>query len=162
MTGFDLPGREEDAVRITKLEDLLADARRECDQARAEIEKLGASRALAIETYENGSRAHEQTLRELYQVRAELASARRECDQWRKAYGEAYRAGWSRGQHRLCPRCGVELEREVREAEWVVARDGGRDCAKCGREIRRGQAYDPSPGLAGDQLLHVYCPDGDR
>lgn len=33
--------------------------------------------------------------------------------QVQERYGEAYQRGWWRGQHRLCPRCGVELEREV-------------------------------------------------
>lgn len=35
--------------------------------------------------------------------------------QWQEQYGDAFQAGWWRGQHELCPRCGVELEREVRE-----------------------------------------------
>lgn len=32
---------------------------------------------------------------------------------------DAFQRGWQRGQHRLCPRCGVELEREV-----AAERDG--------------------------------------
>lgn len=43
---------------------------------------------------------------------AVLAIAER---QWQEQYGEAFQRGWWRGQRRLCPRCGVELDREVAE-----------------------------------------------
>lgn len=43
---------------------------------------------------------------------AVLAIAER---QWQEQYGDAYQRGWWHGQHRLCPRCGVELKREVAE-----------------------------------------------
>jgi hypothetical protein len=33
--------------------------------------------------------------------------------QWQEQWGDAFQRGWWRGQHQLCPRCGVELEREV-------------------------------------------------
>lgn len=47
---------------------------------------------------------------------AALAIAER---RWQEAYGNAFQAGWWRGQHRLCPRCGVELERQVAaERDW--------------------------------------------
>jgi hypothetical protein len=41
--------------------------------------------------------------------------------QWQEQYGDAFQAGWWRGQHELCPRCGVELAREVREQAGEVA-----------------------------------------
>lgn len=37
--------------------------------------------------------------------------------QWQEQYGDAFRAGWWRGQHELCPRCGVALEREACAAQ---------------------------------------------
>lgn len=47
-------------------------------------------------------------------VRAGLAAVLAVVErQQQEAYGEAYQAGWWRGQHQLCPRCGVELAREV-------------------------------------------------
>lgn len=45
---------------------------------------------------------------------AALAIAER---QWQEQYGDAFQAGWWRGQHELCPRCGVALEREVRSEQ---------------------------------------------
>jgi hypothetical protein len=52
---------------------------------------------------------------------AVLALAER---QWQGQYGDAFQAGWWRGQHDLCPRCGVELEREVRGEQPDPARKG--------------------------------------
>jgi hypothetical protein len=43
-------------------------------------------------------------------IAAALAIAER---QWQEQYGDAFQAGWWRGQHELCPRCGVELDREI-------------------------------------------------
>lgn len=43
---------------------------------------------------------------------AVLAIAER---QFQEAYGNAFQAGYHYGQYELCPRCGVELEREVAE-----------------------------------------------
>ncbi len=42
---------------------------------------------------------------------AVLALAER---RWQEQYGDAFQAGWWRGQHELCPRCGDALEREAR------------------------------------------------
>lgn len=41
---------------------------------------------------------------------------------------------------------------------WIVARDGGRDCVRCDREIRRGEAYELLAGADPDALCHVHCP----
>lgn len=35
--------------------------------------------------------------------------------QWQEQYGDAFAAGFRRAEHELCPRCGVELERDVLE-----------------------------------------------
>lgn len=75
-------------------------------------------------------------------ARAELASARTELDAVRTARDN--------------------LERELASAArtgWIVARDGGRDCARCDREIRRGEAYEYMPST--DQLQHIHCPDNE-
>lgn len=48
--------------------------------------------------------------------------------QQQEAYGEAYQRGWMRGQSQLCPRCSVELDREVAAAwqgETRVPVEGG-------------------------------------
>lgn len=52
--------------------------------------------------------------------------------QQQEAYGEAYQAGWWRGQHQLCPRCGVELDREV-AAERRECQADGPDGVRCER-----------------------------
>lgn len=44
---------------------------------------------------------------------------------------------------------------------WIVARDGGRHCLFCGREIRRGEAYELVPGEGPDALRHVHCRNED-
>ena len=33
--------------------------------------------------------------------------------QWQEQYCDAFAAGWWRGQHELCPRCGDALDREA-------------------------------------------------
>lgn len=50
----------------------------------------------------------------------------------------------------------AELE-ELRYSGWIVARDGGRACTACEREIRRGEAY--TVNTSGDELNHVHCPN---
>jgi hypothetical protein len=50
--------------------------------------------------------------------------------QWQEAYGEAYQRGFLKGQHRLCPRCGVELARDVAEEMAAIPRE---DCPYCSR-----------------------------
>lgn len=47
----------------------------------------------------------------------------------------------------------------LRERPLLVARDGGRACLRCDREIRRGEAYELRQDLGPDQLEHVHCPD---
>lgn len=47
-------------------------------------------------------------------LEAVLAIAER---QWQERIAEAFQRGWWRGQHQLCPRCGVELAQEVAEEE---------------------------------------------
>ena len=51
-----------------------------------------------------------------------------------------------------------ELANAARSS-WIVARDGGRDCLFCWREIRRGEAYELVPGEGPDALRHIHCPD---
>lgn len=51
----------------------------------------------------------------------------------------------------------AELERH-RYLGWLVARDGGRDCAACDQEIRRGEAY--TNDTTRDVQRHVHCPEG--
>lgn len=43
--------------------------------------------------------------------------------QHQQEIGDAFQRGWWRGQHQLCPRCGVELEREVAAERGVQAPD---------------------------------------
>ena len=52
----------------------------------------------------------------------------------------------------------AELER-LRYSGWIVARDGGRTCAGCGQEIRRGEAY--AVDTTSDTTTHVHCREGD-
>jgi hypothetical protein len=83
---------------------------------------------------------------------AALALAER---QWQEQWGDAYQRGWWRGQHQLCPRCGVELEREVaaergRPADPfgpIVDPCGGCGCAK---------SWHLSNGCSGD-FTHCRC-----
>lgn len=44
----------------------------------------------------------------------------------------------------------------VAQGGWCVARDGGRACVACAREIRRGEAY--TTDTTRDQQRHVFCP----
>jgi hypothetical protein len=47
----------------------------------------------------------------------------------------------------------------LRQRPLLVAREGGRDCLRCGLEIRRGEAYELRGDLGPDQLEHVHCRD---
>jgi hypothetical protein len=76
---------------------------------------------------------------------AELASARTELEATRIA---------ARHSDDLNRGLLAELE-QLRYSGWIVARDGGRECAGCGQEIRRGEAY--SVDTTGDVLRHVHC-----
>jgi DNA repair exonuclease SbcCD ATPase subunit len=84
---------------------------------------------------------------ELESARAELALVRRQRD--------TLRADLDRARNRA-----EAAERELAYAArsgWIVARDGGRDCLDCDREIRRGEAYELVPGEGPDALRHVHC-----
>lgn len=50
-----------------------------------------------------------------------------------------------------------ELTAERDEARsWLVARDDGLDCLRCGNSIYRGEAHEAMPASGGRQ--HVHCP----
>lgn len=53
-----------------------------------------------------------------------------------------------------------ELTKAVAERDearsWLVARDDGLDCLRCGNSIYRGEAHEAMPASGGRQ--HVHCP----
>lgn len=73
---------------------------------------------------------------DLVDMELDLGDARAEVKQLRAELADAARSG------------------------WIVARDGGRDCVRCDREIRRGEAYELLAGA--DELAHVHCPPRER
>lgn len=69
-------------------------------------------------------------------VRAGLAAVLALVERrWQEQYGDAFQAGWWRGQHELCPRCGVELEREVNPPTQELEKPRWR-CNRTSRCIR--------------------------
>lgn len=186
MTDFDLPGTEstsaalrraeaerdealavqKDAVdafiritdRCTLLQAELASARTELERLRAACDPYpdpscgkptgnASNRCLRALGHDGWCDDDPPVLpyRELERLRTELDAVRTARDNLDRQRAEAIAALAS------------ELIEGTRGGMWIVARDGGRDCLRCGQEIRRGEAYEYMPST--DQLQHIHCPD---
>jgi hypothetical protein len=77
--------------------------------------------------------------------------------QWQERYGDAFQAGWWRGQHKLCPRCGVALDREVHGDQPSPARKGYETAIAVLRDVA-GRTGSPAAAWCADYL----AADPDR
>lgn len=133
MTDFDLPGTESTSAALRRVEAELA-------------------AVLSANAFLEGGLNTALDQRDL--ARAELASAQTELEAVRTV-----RDSLDRQRAEAIAALASELIAGTRGGMWVVARDGGRDCLRCGQEIRRGEAYEYMPST--DQLQHIHCRDRD-
>ncbi len=121
-------------------------AERERDQLREDLAKAEQERDRFIAA---ADKLHGEWL----DLKAELAAESRRVAQLQVLLAEAARA------RDLAIAEVATASKEVRTLraarQWIVARDGGRDCVRCEQEIRRGEAYELLPGA--DQLRHIHC-----
>jgi DNA repair exonuclease SbcCD ATPase subunit len=170
--------RAENIAQFERACGLAVVAERERDDAKEQCVYLNRKRLDAIEERDELAAGIEKIVTERGQARfdlgralSELASARTELDAVRTARDNLDRLLAAAHKEieqldadlKLCPRCGIEVDAEVEVgtpalASWIVARDGGRDCVRCGQEIRRGEAYELH-NAAADELEHIYCRD---
>jgi hypothetical protein len=144
--------RDELAIRASDLEQVrgeLQQLRLLADGYLEDIQQLESGRDELIDSLRaqrNDARVARDGLAELYATArsqqtltdAELASARQELAKAREL---------------------IAVHEQLEAVrDWVVARDGGRYCERCEREIRRGEAYELEPGTGG-LVQHVHCPD---
>jgi hypothetical protein len=87
-------------------------------------------------------------------ITAVLALVERQCQE---QYGDAFQAGWWRGQHKLCPRCGVALDREVHGDQPSPARKGYETAIAVLRDVA-GRTGSPAAAWCADYL----AADPDR
>lgn len=126
--------------------------RQERDAARAEVDRLGLSLLKSGQANDALLAGSERLAQQCQLTEAELSTARRELELLRRQLAEARTdADVARDELASAARSG-----------WIVARDGGRTCLDCGREIRRGEAYELVPGEGLDALRHVHCRDKEK
>jgi predicted nucleic acid-binding Zn-ribbon protein len=128
--------RERDALRHQ-----LAAVLEERDELKAEVDRLVDLGGKAMGERDQANELTDKIAAELRLVTRERDSLARRCAV-RFEETQALKA---------------ELE-QLRYSGWQVARDGGRQCTACAREIRRGEAY--SVNTTDDTLRHVFCPAG--
>lgn len=149
MTDFDLPGGESTSAQLRRVT--------------AERDELAQRLAELTDTFRSFDRSAFAIMKQRDTARAELAAVLNDREAVLAERNEARTAAEAlRLQLDLARAEATSARYELaqvleRYSGWVVARDGGRDCDRCGQEIRRGEAY--TNDTTGDVQTHVHCPD---
>lgn len=150
---------EQRGQAITEADARIRDLTAEVGRLGLSLIKSGQATGAAMAAAGQAERQLGNALRDLAAAERRLEALGRERDYLRRQKRDL--------ETRLCQeRIDADVARDelasAARSGWIVARDGGRACLDCGREIRRGEAYALVPGEGLDALRHVHCRDEEK
>lgn len=172
--GFRLPGGESTSARLRHVEQERDDAKTAFAASQADLTHVERQLADAESDRMKAERERDEANELTDKIAAELRGVTRERDALARRCAvrfeetQALKADLTQREHELAHarfardmattrlaywrKTGQDV---IAQPGWIVARGGGRDCTRCGQEIRRGEAYELMPGV--DQLQHIRC-----